>query len=359
MRHGGNIVQVEREKSIGAGKILDYSANINPMGVPESFQKIIQEKYNDLCHYPDIDYHHLRFAIGHYYGIQKEDVLVGNGAAQLIFDFIRVLKPQRALILAPTFGEYERALKAFDCDVIRYYLREENSFQINIESLLESLTDSIDLIILCNPNNPTGNLISKEDLKRVVTHCEDKKIKVMIDEAFIDFVGENERSSVLKWVEQYKELIVIRAFTKYFGMPGIRLGFGVCGDKGVQEQMTDTMIPWSVNTFASFFGEVLLNDKVYVEKTKSWLKHEKPRFMVKLKEIKGMKVYPSTANFVLIKLMDSSLSIDELKEKLLERYIMIRDCSNFQGLGEQFFRIAIKDEQSNEKFIQVLSEILS
>ncbi|SNS76822.1 L-threonine O-3-phosphate decarboxylase [Anaerovirgula multivorans] len=357
MTHGGNIFEIQRTRNIDKRNLLDFSANINPLGVPETLATIIRNRIQDLQYYPDIDYHDLKSAISQYYSVEKGHVFLGNGAAQVIFDTIHTIEPKKTIILAPTFSEYERALKAIDSDVVKHSLREEDNFDLNVEELMKSIDDSVDLVVLCNPNNPTSRLIEIKELKQILAECKKHHAYLMIDEAFMDFVEEQQLYSMLRHYRNEEYLIIVRAFTKFYGIPGLRLGFGLCWNDNLLKAIQEKMLPWSLNTFAGYFGEVLLSEEEYVEKTHQWLKKEKRRFIEELHKIEEIKAFTPSVNFILLKIEKYNLTVDVLKEKLLDKNILIRDCSNFTNLNKKFFRVAIKNPQDNNALIKALREI--
>ncbi|AKL94471.1 threonine-phosphate decarboxylase [Clostridium aceticum] len=358
MAHGGNIFEIQRKCNIHKDDLLDYSANINPLGLPDSLKTMILHSIEDLQHYPDIHYEELKMAIAEYYCVDKKDIFVGNGAAQIIFDTIHALNPKKTMILAPTFSEYERALKVCGSEIVKHALHEEEDFRVNIQELLEAMDKDIDLMILCNPNNPTSKLLKAEEIKKVLEQAVKKNIYLMIDEAFMDFVSEEESYSMMQSYREYENLVIVRAFTKFYGIPGLRLGFGLCSNEKLKEKISSGAIPWSINTFAAYFGKVLLAETNYVEKTHRWLENEKKRFVEKLKEIDGLKIFSPSVNFILVKILKPNVDVLQLQKKLLEKNILIRDCSNFSNLDKSFFRIAIKDETNNEKFAEALQEAM-
>lgn len=358
MIHGGNIFEIQRKHNINKDKLVDFSSNINPLGVPETLKKLIVDKIQDLQCYPDIHYYQLKKAIGQYYSLDEEHIFLGNGAAQVIYDTIHALKPKKAIVLAPTFSEYERALISCGATVHHYFLKEEEDFNLKAEGIMEAIDDSIDLLVLCNPNNPTSKLIKVSSIKKILEKCIKHGAFLMIDEAFMDFIEEDDNYSMLKNYREYNNLIIVRAFTKFYGIPGLRLGFGVSDNKEILNKINSATLPWSLNTFAGYFGEVLLSEEKYVKETHQWLREERVRFVGKLQKIEGIKVFTPSVNFILIKILNPHIDVDILKEKLLKENILIRDCSNFNGLSKRFFRIAIKDALLNDILVNTLEKIM-
>lgn len=363
--HGGNIYKIFREKNID--KILDYSSNINPYGVPENLKKEIFEKVFVLERYPDPDYIELREKIAEKNNLNIENIIVGNGATEIIFLFMKILSPKKVLIVSPTFGEYERAIKAStlanDSLEINYFeLKETENFVLNVKNLETELENNYDLLILCNPNNPTGQFLKLKKLEEILKICEQKNTKLFIDEAFVEFVEDWENESIINSKENKENLFVIRAFTKFFAIPGLRLGYGICFNNNLLKKMLEKKEPWSVNNIADLAGKTVLDDENYIQKTKEWIKDQKKYMYENLNKIEGLRAYKTEVNFILLKiednLLEKGLDVKNLRKKMLEKGILIRDASNFIYLDKRYFRLAIKDKLNNEKVIETLTSIL-
>ena len=379
--HGGNIYKVFREKNIKG--IMDYSSNINPYGIPESLKKRITENLEILERYPDPDYVELREKLAHLNKIDMSDIVLGNGATEIIFLFMKVINPKKILIVSPTFGEYERAVKATEIpgDIvslsysngdnknienkkieIEYFeLKESDDFKLNIENLKNELENKYDLLIICNPNNPTGKFLKLAQTEEILKECNKYDTKLFIDEAFIEFLSDGMKESIINTEENKKNLFVTRAFTKFFAIPGLRLGYGMYFDKELEQKISEKKEPWSVNNIAEMAGLTVLDDTEYIGKTLKWITEEKIYMYEKLNEISGIKVYETEVNFITGKIDEKlfleGLNVKILREKMLEQGILIRDASNFKFLDERFFRLAIKDRASNDRVIEAMKEI--
>lgn len=363
--HGGNIYKIFREKNID--KILDYSSNINPYGLPENLKKEIFEKLFVLERYPDPDYIELREKIAEKNNLNIENIIVGNGATEIIFLFMKILSPKKVLIVSPTFGEYERAIKAStladDSLEINYFeLKETENFVLNVKNLETELENNYDLLILCNPNNPTGQFLKLKKLEEILKICEQKNTKLFVDEAFVEFVEDWENESIINSKENKENLFVIRAFTKFFAIPGLRLGYGICFNNNLLKKMLEKKEPWSVNNIADLAGKTVLDDENYIQKTKEWIKDQKKYMYENLNKIEGLRAYKTEVNFILLKiednLLEKGLDVKNLRKKMLEKGILIRDASNFIYLNKHYFRLAIKDKLNNKKVIETLTSIL-
>lgn len=350
--HGGNIYKFQRE---GKNDILDYSSNINPLGVPQKFIDMAKESFNKLVNYPDPYYIDLRKKIAEFNSLNLNNIIVGNGATEILFLYIRALKPKKVLILAPCFAEYERALKSVSAEIEYFELKESDNFYPNIENLKKEIeTNNYDLLLFCNPNNPTGQFIKLEDIKGIIETCENKNTKIFVDEAFIEFIENWQEKTVSLF--KNKNVFIMRAFTKFFAIPGLRLGYGIAFDDEILKKMWDEKEPWTVNTFANLAGLVMLDDKEYIKKSKNWILEEKKFMYKELQKFQCIKVYKTECNFILIKL--SNISSESLREKMIEKNILIRNASNFKFLDYHFVRLAIKDRESNIKVLEALADIM-
>ena len=382
--HGGNIYKIFREKNIK--EILDYSSNINPYGIPESLKKRITENLEILERYPDPDYIELRQKLAHLNKVDMSNIILGNGATEIIFLFMKVINPKKILIAAPTFGEYERAVKATErvenssilgdsnkkkddensCGKqkikIEYFeLKESDDFKLNIHNLKNELEKKYDLLIICNPNNPTGKFLKLDETEEILRECNKYNTKLFIDEAFIDFLKDGMKESIINTKEDKQNLFVTRAFTKFFAIPGLRLGYGIYFDKNLEKEISEKKEPWSVNNIAEIAGLTVLDDTKYIEETLKWIAEEKTYVYEKLNEINGIKPYKTEVNFITVKIEDNfilkGLNVKILRGKMIEKGILIRDASNFKFLDERFFRLAIKNRKNNDRVIETLKKI--
>lgn len=349
--HGGNIYRLKRE---GKGELLDYSSNINPLGVPESFKKAIIESFDILEKYPDPDYVELRENIGRYNKVDVKNIIAGNGATEILFLYMKAMKPKKTLIISPSFAEYKRALESVGSEIIHYPLLEENNYNLDIENFLKEVPPC-DLVVICNPNNPTGSFISLENIKKINDALSEKEIKLFIDEAFIEFIrGWEDMTSILL---EDKNIFVMRALTKFFAVPGVRLGYGITYDEEIMKKMEKYKEPWSVNSFADIAGKIMLWDKEYIEATENWIEEEKKWFYEESCKIENIKTFKTNVNFILVKLLKKNSSV--VRDEMINKGVVVRDASNFMFLNEQYIRLAIKNRDNNIKVLQALKEVMS
>lgn len=336
--HGGDIY---RNKVA-----LDFSVNINPLDIPESVRRALTDAVESCRCYPDIHSEGLRHAISGMTGAKEEEILCGNGASELFPAIVRGIMPKKTLLPVPSFYGYERAAASQQGKIVYYEMEERNGFCVT-KDMIGCLTEDTDLLFLTNPNNPVGNLIEPELLELMLHHCREKKITVVLDECFMEFTESRETASFLQRTEEFPNLIVVRAFTKIFAMPGVRLGYLVCGDAGLRFRIAEQLPEWNLSVFAQAAGEAAAGERQYVQETVEAVKRERDYLEKELQKT-GIRVYPGSANYLLI------FTRIPLGEELLKQGILIRDCSNFRGLSKGYYRIAVKQRADN---IRLLTEI--
>ncbi len=334
--------------------IIDFSSNINPLGVSSEVIEIIKANLHKINFYPDPESKKLKTAISRFYDINSENIIIGNGANELIYSIVFALAPHKAILITPTFSEYEKALSNIKCEISYFKLSEKDDFFLDLSKLNENIKN-VDMIFLCNPNNPIGNIISKDKLLKFIYKAQLQKKFVVVDESFIDFV---EYQSVIKQTQGILNmgLIVIRSFTKYFGLAGLRLGFAA-GNKLVIKRIRQARQYWPVNCFAQLAGTAVLKDKEYIHNTQAIIEQEKEFLLSQLNKFESLEAFPTVTNFILMRLKNKMTSA-ELKNRLIKQGVLIRDCSNFYGLDNKFIRVAIKKRDDNIKLVSALKQIL-
>lgn len=327
---------------------LDFSANMNPLGTPESVILAAQEGVRKICNYPDVQQSKLKQALAEYEQVPKDSLICGNGAAELIFMFAQAIRPRRAVVLAPTFAEYELALKSVGCQVEHVELSEADSFEFRSAArICELVSSGIDLVCLCNPNNPTGKLIDRELILEILEHCKKHKARMLLDECFNDFIEVPEDFTLKGELIHYSHLFLLKAFTKRYSMAGIRLGYGMSADAELLDQMRSCVQPWNLSIPAQEAGVAALQEEEYVRKAR-WLVARERGWLEKEMEKLGLKVYDSKANYIFFQ------GPRDLMEHCLERKVLIRDCSNYVGLEKGFYRVAVKLHEENEQLLKAL-----
>lgn len=341
--HGGDIYSYDNE-------VIDFSSNINPLGVSENISEAIKNSIPDIIHYPDIECRELRKKIAENENIKYENIICGNGAAEIIYNIVQCIKPKKVLFTAPTFMEYEKASDTVNAEKTYYYLKEENNFDI-YDDISDYIDNTVDMVFICNPNNPTGRCTERESIIRIIEKSRESNAFVVIDECFMDFVNYNEKYSVKDIVDTYDNIIVLKAFTKLYAIPGIRLGYGITGNMDLIENIYNIRQPWSVSLLAQIAGTAALNEKEIPKKTREYIKKERKYICDSFRNMK-ITFFDSHSNYILFK------SIYDLDKKMLKHNILIRNCSNYVGLGKGFFRIAVRTHNENEELIKsIMTEI--
>ena len=329
---------------------FDFSVNTNPFGTPPSVLAAIKNSLSDISHYPDPYCHEAVQAISTYEHVDADSILLGNGAAELIYSFCEAAHPRSALLLSPTFSEYEAALKRHDCKIIHHTLLRQKGF-LPDELLVFSIRENHpDAVFLCNPNNPTGRLMEKELLKEILNLCEQENIRLFLDECFLDFT---DRSSEMKeFISEYQNLFILKAFTKSHALAGVRIGYCLSSDQELLAAMAQTAQPWNVSVIAQTAAAAAAKEEDFLNITREFLEGERKWLIGQLVD-SGFLVIPSDCNFILFK---GPVGLDLLLRK--ER-IAIRNCDNFHGLSAGWYRIAVLKHENNEILIQTLHDVLN
>ena len=354
--HGGNVYKVAREQRIHIDRIMDFSASINPLGIPTAGLRAIRSALKQIVHYPDPDCWQLRQTLAQQCGVDPDMILVGNGSTELIHLLPRALAIKSALIMGPTFEEYARALTNAGSSVQYVHARREERFRPPLKEVLRQLSamrSRIDAVVLCNPNNPTGQVMNRQVVREIAEVVEQQQAWLIVDEAFIDYC---QTHSVISILSEYPRMMVLRSLTKFYAMPGLRIGYLVGASK-VVDQLKDRQPPWSVNSLALAFSRAVLHDHVYATQSRTFMKSERSRFMRGLRSLSGIRVFPSTANFLLIELPASTCA-REVTDRLAYERLLVRDCSTVPGLTTQMIRVAIKTAKENRRLITALGACL-
>jgi len=272
--HGGNIYSIERELGIPAGELVDFSVNLNPLGTPSAVKRMITDNLNEIMRYPDPEYIECRESIAAYHNVPLEYITAGNGATELIFLYCRVTKPSRALIAAPAFSEYARALEAVGTEIVYFELKETDDFRTDIDSLKNEIMNGYDLVVICNPNNPAGTIIEREDLISI-SESAPAGCRILVDESFIEFSPQGAETLTVLNAHMPQNIYVLRSLTKIFSLPGLRLGYGAGSDQELNRKLAEQKEPWSINVFASKSAVFLLSDPDYLRETRRVISEEK------------------------------------------------------------------------------------
>ena len=332
------------------GQLLDFSANVSPLGVPEGVRAAIAEAASGAARYPDPYCQRLCAAIAAADAVPPGFVLCGNGASDLIFRAALAARPRRALLPAPTFSEYEAALSLAGCAVSRYPLTAERGFRLG-DDFLDALTPDTDIVFLCQPDNPTGVTVPKALLFRILQRCRDIDCRLILDECFLGFLDCPESFTLRECLPDFPNLLILRAFTKLYGMAGARLGYALCADAAFLSRMRRCGPPWSVSGLAQAAGVAALRESAYVDAVRRLVSRERPALYAALCAL-GLYVVPGEANFLLFQ------SPAPLDAPLQERGILIRNCGDFHGLDATWYRVAVRTGAENRRLTAALREVL-
>ncbi|MEW6387453.1 MAG: threonine-phosphate decarboxylase CobD [Thermodesulfobacteriota bacterium] len=349
-KHGGDVYHLARTLGITLRDLVDFSANINPLGYPPGIAPAVQEALKEIVHYPDPRSLELRRDLAAYHRLTPEQILVGNGSTELIYLAVRALRPRKALIVAPAFSEYEQALEVAQVPVAFHHTAEAHHFTVN-----EPLDPKgAALIFLANPASPSGALLPPERLLPLVESLEKAGAYLLLDEAFIDFV---EEASLKGHLARFPHLLILRSFTKFFGIPGIRLGYLLAGPDLIK-RLAALQEPWSVNTLAQAMGRVCLADREFTEQTRELVNREREYLFKGLAALPGLVPFPGAVNYLLVKLTRPGWTAAQLQKALLAQKLVIRDAGNFRGLDERFFRVAVRRREDNDRLLKALEHCL-
>ena len=335
--HGGDIYALQGQGS----SILDFSVNTNPLGMPKGVIDAARDAIFLCEHYPDPLCRELAHALAQSEGVRQDQLVFGNGAADIIFRLVFSQKPQRAMVLAPTFAEYKQALMAAGCEVVHHFLSVQDGFCLT-QSILDEL-DGIDILFLCNPNNPTSKTIEPALLLRILEECKRSGILLVVDECFNCFLDEPNAHTLKHKLDDYPNLFILQAFTKLYAMAGLRLGYGLCANTALLEKMSVCSQPWSVSVVAQRAGVAALKETDYVQNARELIIEER-KYLLEQLGILGIEAIGHEANYIFFR---SPYALEKLKAE----GILIRSCANFSGLDSTYYRIAIKTHGQNIKLI--------
>ncbi len=352
--HGGEIHCIARELGVQASDLVDFSSSINPLGPPASVQRAMAQAADRIAPYPDSSSQRLRDAIARRWNLDAQSILVGNGSTELLFLAARAFRPKATAIVGPTFSEYERAARLVGSDVRHIMMDVDKGFQWNPtaqnwDTLLKS-----QMCYICNPNNPSGTVFSKKFLMEIVRRF--PRTLFVLDEAFVDFIGDPICLSLMAEAAKVDNLIVLRSFTKFYAIAGLRLGFAVASP-GIIRCLEKFKEPWSVNSLAQTVGERMLDEIAFEQRTRRWLPEEREWLRSQLVGLPEISCFHSEANYLLLKILSSRLDARDLFQKLLPFRIVIRDASNFHGLDARFIRVAVKTREQNTLLLEALTHV--
>lgn len=352
--HGGNIFSVARTLGVASDQITDFSASINPLGMSAMVRKALICSLDSLIHYPDTSHVELKQALAKYHALSPEHFTIANGSTELIYNLPAMLPGRKALIVSPSFSEYVRALGQHHWEAQHFVLTPENNFAIDTDRLEQVLGGGVDALFICNPGNPNGTLYPHRVIEKIYSLCLSSGTFLVLDEAFMDF---SEDASAKRMIVHSDNAIILRSMTKFFGIPGLRLGYAIC-NATLAERLDSMGGPWSVNTMALAAGYAALQDEQHNLETLEFVRRERRILFENLSRFQQLRLYPSNANYLLVEIREGMCS-RELRERLLPQRILIRDCATFPGLTERFFRVAVRTADENKRLLECLARILA
>ncbi len=356
--HGGNLGEVARRYGLDSKKILDFSSNINPDGPPKAVINYLgQVKIEDVVNYPDMDCEILRSVLAKNLGLKERNLLITNGSSEAIFLLANHFRPKKALVISPTFCEYEIAVVSTGGKIENLNLQRDKNFALSLDSMMPQLKE-VEMLFLCNPNNPTGNIYSRDTLIKLLEKTNKEGVFCVIDEAFIDFAEDKESYTLKPLVNDFNNFAVLGSLTKFYSLAGLRIGYIVSGDVLISE-LKSRVPAWNVNAIAQKAAILALKDRVFEQSTFEKNTRARDRLFSLLTGISYLKAYPSQANFLLVEINRDAFDLGEFYSRLLRRSFYVRNCASFDGLSERFFRVAVRSEEENLKLVEAIKEILT
>lgn len=341
--HGSDVEKIQEVYGIKKESIINFAGNVNPLGVSPILKNTLANNIDIITSYPERNYNNLRNAIGKYTNTTINNVLVGNGSTELISLLIKIILPKKALILGPTYSEYEREVS----------LSGGQANIIMTSNPVTHLSSEIDMLIICNPNNPTSSAINVDEMTKIVTACKELGIFVMIDETYVEFAPNINEISAIPLINKFDNLIVLRGISKFFASPGLRLGYAL-GSESLINKINQQKNPWTINSLAALAGEVMFFDELYIKDTRELINTERERIWNILKDCKNIKVNYPIANFILVEILDDNITAKDIFEAAIKEGLMIRDCSSFEGLSNKYFRFCFMKPEDNDKLLQII-----
>lgn len=354
--HGGNIFAAGRDSGRRLHRLIDFSASINPLGPSTRAIAAIVSSFSLTAHYPDPDCTALREKLAARYGCLSEQVAIGNGSTELIHLLPRAFSIRRALIIGPTFSEYERAVRLSGGEVVRMNAKRTEDYRPPIAEALMYVRrnpTACDALILCHPNSPTGQAANREEALELVGTVSRRRGWAIVDETFVDYCEER---SMLPALTRVPRLIVLRSFTKFYALPALRIGYLV-GSAAAIRRIKPWQPPWSVSTLSQAAASASLDDTRYARESRAFMAFERPRLITRLKSLDGMIVYPSAANFLLVEL-PQPYTAGDIVGALRAQGVLIRDCSSVPGLNVRTVRVAVRTALQNDRLFAALRRLL-
>jgi threonine-phosphate decarboxylase len=358
--HGGDIWGFSRKYNVPLEEVLEFSGPINFLGPSPKAVEAVKQYAKFIKFYPDPDPLEFKIEVAKYvgHGVDEENIVLGNGSIELIYAITEILpRGFRALIPVPSFSEYEKAAIRVGGEAVFIQLPENCALETK-KIKRAVVTKNPKILCICNPHSPSGTLYSKETLLDLLDFCHKKNVIFSVDENYIEFAEKGQETTLVGLVKDYENLFVIRSVTKFYGMAGIRLGYGIA-TRNLVEKVENVKMPWSINSLASCATLAAFDDTDFIENTKRTIVKERVELSKNLSEIEGLQVYPSVTNFLLVRITNRRITSTKLKELLAKEHMLIRDCCTFVGLDDSYFRVTIRSSKDNAQLVQSIKQILA
>lgn len=356
--HGGDVWGFSRKYNIPIETVLDFSGPVNFLGPSLKALEAVIKNARFIKFYPDPNPVELRLEIAKYVGhdVDAVNIILGNGSIELIYMITEILAHNfKAVIPVPSFTEYEKAALRVGGEPI--FVRLPDNFALEPEKIKNAITDDTRILCICNPHSPSGTLYSKDTVLELVEFCQKKDIIVSVDENYIEFTEKAQDHTLAGKVRDYDNLFVIRSVTKFYGMPGIRFGYGIAAEELI-DTLQSVRQPWTINSLAAFAASAAFKDQEFIVNTRLTIAEQRAQFAQMLSKISDLQVFPSETNFLLVKILNRKTTSTALREKMAEKGILIRDCSTFVGLDDRYFRVNVRSAEDNGKLVRTMESIL-
>lgn len=350
--HGSDLEKISDYYQLEQDKIINFAANVNPLGVSKKLQNYLSQNLDIISEYPDRNYVNLRNILATYCSTSADNIIVGNGSTELISLLISNIHAKKALLLGPTYSEYERELQLIDCTLEEFRLSASTDFQLHTKSLFETLDHGFDFLILCNPNNPTGNALNTSQLREILAYCLTRNIFMMIDETYIEFASDINTHSAISLTHTYPNLMVLRGVSKFFAAPGLRMGYGITGNMDVLAHLKHHQNPWSLNSIATLAGAYMFQDSDYITSTHTLIHQERKKCHSKLNALCYYKAFRTEANFMLVQLCHANMSANDFFVYCIKQGFMIRNCDSFFQSDGEFVRFCFMLPEDNDRLLE-------
>lgn len=356
--HGSDLEKIEAVYGIKKENIINFAANVNPLGFSKKAASVLADDLSIISRYPDPAYTKLKKAISAYTNANSDNIILGNGVTELLSLFLSIINPIKAVIIGPTYSEYEKDLERLGCEICHIDALETNDFVLTADEILKQTPSGTDLVILCNPNNPTSGALRRPELIKLAHAYQELGTYLMIDETYVEFSKDSDEISSASLTNHFDHLLVLRGTSKFFATPGLRLGYALTKNAKLLASARAIQDPWNINSVAETVGSVMFTDEEYIRLVQKTMEEERGYVCDALSKIDGMKIFPVNGNIVLAKLPEGSLTSDELFDILIRQGLMIRSCTSFRPLGNRFIRICFMSHEDNVKLISAISNAL-